>query len=92
MARDRRFGRGRRLGQRHGMDRMGTSESSYTRPREGKPDNRDRRLNKDPGPKRDLHSLGSAASEHENGGIAFALEAKQISDRECVVGSRGTSV
>jgi hypothetical protein len=42
----------------------------------------DRRLNKEPGPTRDLRPPGSAGDgEHKEGGLAWAPEANQISDR-----------
>ena len=73
------------------MDRLGTWEVPFTSTckqtgRSG------RRLNNDPGPEGTSDLLGAQAARHEPRRIAWTPEAKQISDRGCVPGSRSTSI
>src|SRR5215831_19897001 len=51
-----------------------------------------RRLNNDPGPEGPSDLPGAQAARHEPRRTAWTLEAKQISDRGCVAGSRSTSI
>src|SRR5579864_6131052 len=53
-----------------------------------------RRLNIDPGPEgsSDLPGARAQAARHEPRRLAWTLEAKPISDRGCVPGSRSTSI
>src|SRR5580704_17460364 len=75
------------------MDRLGTWEIPLTSTWE-QTGRSGRRLNNDPGPEGTLQSLGARApaARHEPRRIAWTLEAKQISDRGCVTGSRSTSI
>ena len=90
-ARDRRFGRGRRAGQRHRMDRLGTWEIPLTSTLD-QTGNSGRRLNNDPGPEVPSDLPGAQVAKHEARRIARTPEAKQISNRICVAGSRSTSI
>jgi hypothetical protein len=49
-----------------------------------------RRLNNDPGPEGPSDLPGAQVARHEARRIAWTPEAKQISDRICVAGSRAT--
>jgi hypothetical protein len=51
-----------------------------------------RRLNNDPGPEGTSDLVGAQAARHEPRRIAWTPEAKQISDRTGVAGSRSTSI
>ena len=51
-----------------------------------------RRLNNDPGPEGPSDLPGAQVARHEAKRIARILEAKQISDRLYVTGSRSTSI
>jgi hypothetical protein len=73
------------------MDRLGTWEIPLTSTWE-QTGSTGRRLNNDPGPEGTLRPCGSASSETRTEGIAWTPEAKQISDRGYVTGSRSTSV
>src|SRR5262249_16508615 len=86
-----RFGRGRRAGQRHGMDRLGTWEVPLTSTCE-RTGRSGRRLNNGPGPEVPSDLPGAQAAKHEARRIAGTPEAKQRSDRICVAGSRSTSI
>ena len=73
------------------MDRLGTWEVPLTSTckqtgRSG------RRLNKDPGPEGSPTFWERKIARHESRRIAWTPEAKQISDRICVAGSRSTSI
>jgi hypothetical protein len=75
------------------MDRLGTWEVPLTSTGE-QTGNSGRRLNNDPGPKgpSDLPGAQAQAARHEPRRIAWTPEAKQISDRTGVAGSRSTSI
>jgi hypothetical protein len=71
------------------MDRLGTWEVPFTSTckhtgRSG------RRLNKDPGPDGPSDRPGAQVARHEARRIMWTPEAKQISDRTGVTGSRST--
>ena len=73
------------------MDRLGTWEVPLTSMCE-QTGRSGRRLNNDPGPEGTSDLLGAQAARHEPRGIAWTPEAKQISDRTGVAGSRSTSI
>ena len=73
------------------MDRLGTWEVPFTSTCE-QTGRSGRRLNNDPGPEDTSDLLGAQAARHEPRRIAWTPEAKQISDRTGVAGSRSTSI
>ena len=73
------------------MDRLGTWEVPFTSTWE-QTGSSGRRLNKDPGPEGPSDLPGAQAARHEPRRIAWTPEAKQISDRTGVTGSRSTSI
>ena len=73
------------------MDRLGTWEVPFTSTCK-QTGRLGRRLNNDPGPEGSPTFWGAQAARHEPRRIARTPEAKQISDRICVAGSRSTSI
>ena len=73
------------------MDRLGTWEVPFTSTCE-RTGRSGRRLNNDPGPEGPSDLPGAQIAKHEARRIAWTPEAKQISDRICVAGSRSTSI
>ena len=80
-----------RAGQRHGMDCLETWEIPLTSACE-QTGSLGRRLNNDPGPEGPSDLPGAQVARHEAKRIARIPEAKQISDRGCVAGSRSTPI
>ena len=73
------------------MDRLGTWEVPFTSTCE-QTGRSGRRLNNDPGPEGSPTFRERKVARHEARRIAWTPEAKQISDRICVAGSRSTSI
>jgi hypothetical protein len=73
------------------MDRLGTWEVPFTSTCE-ETGRSGRRVNNDPGPGGTSKLPGEQVARHEPKRIAWTPEAKQISDRTGVTGSRSTSI